>query len=111
MVPTMTPAVCTDAPAVSLAVTATVLSKADNEMQVSLTGLEPGEPIVLLFESRSLTETSVIENHPVAVSNASGHFTYKEQGFSKLAGNETNQWSVKAIHKRGVNCASVTFAQ
>jgi hypothetical protein len=111
MMPTTTPVVCADSPAVSLVVTPTVRSKAVNEIQITLTGLEPSESVALLFESKSLTGTSVIESRPIAVSDASGNFTYKEQGFSKLAGNETNQWLVKAIHKKGVNCTSVTLPQ
>ncbi len=86
----------------------TVEPAAADRVVLRLSGLQPGESLILLFSAESPTHKKVVELPlPDAVA-ADGRFAY-EESLSRLPDATENTWTVKVIHSRGVACQDVTL--
>lgn len=106
MNPTATP-VCTSLPSdMTLSVTPTSPTSA----QIEMTGLSPGEGIILIYYAEIPGQSSNrIEDMPVQTADTNGHFVYTAQGLSPLSGSTKNRWEIQIIHSRGATCTEVTL--
>lgn len=87
-----------------------VTSLSSRQIQISVTGMQPGENLVfLLIAQPTQGQTSEIEIRPQEVVGEDGSFTIVEGSLEPLPGVTINTWTVKVIHKRGVACQNVTL--
>lgn len=102
-----TPIVCTDLPEGAEMIVTPVSS---TQIQIDLTGMQPGESLVFLFIARPTeSHAGEIEIWPQEVVRQDGSFTITEGGLDPLPGNAINTWTIKVIHSRGVACQDVTL--
>ena len=105
--PSPTPAICTDLPGDAKLIVTPVSS---TQIQIDLTGMQPGESLVFLFVAQPTPgHTGEIESRPQEVVGQDGSFTITEGSLTPLPGNTLNTWTVKVIHSRGVACQDVTL--
>ncbi len=104
--PTPTLAICT-----SLPTGMTLLAKpvSTDTVTLEITGLKPGENLVLVFHAENAEYSHRIEERPVQPVGPDGSFAYTTQGLQPLRGSTVNHWEIQVVHSRGVACADVTL--
>jgi hypothetical protein len=70
-----------------------------------MSGLQPGESLILILRSHGDGHTIQMEGHPVLTADSNGQFVYVVNGLASPAG--TNHWLVQVVHSRGVACTAV----
>ena len=79
-----------------------------SNVEVMVTGLEPGENIVLMYERNLPQHTSTLVSQPSVLIGEDGKFeeSWSLGNFKPEQGVMANEWLVKVIHAQGVTCAT-----
>jgi hypothetical protein len=104
--PSPTPA-CTALPT---GMTVSVTPVSSRSALTEMTGLQPGEIPVLIFEiSSSGMGGSRLEERPIEAAGAEGNYSHVTQELYPLDDSSDNHWQVQVIHQMGVACSEVTL--
>lgn len=102
--PSPIPATCTSLPD---EMTLQVEPLGQTEALVELTGLQPGESLLVIFMSTTPGYQTTLEHRPIEVVGQDGRFTYRRNNLTQAPQSEINGWEVKVIHAGGVACTEV----
>ncbi len=100
--PPLTPATCTPLSS-GMALSSKPVSP--TAIQINMSGLQPGESLILILRSQRDGYSFQMEGHPVLTADSNGRFVYVVHGLSSPAG--TKHWMIQVVHSRGVACTSV----
>ncbi len=102
--PFPTPVICTSLPK---GMTLSAKPVSPTSLQLDITGLQPGESLILVLRSQGNGHNVQMEGHPVLTAGPDGRFVYVVQGLSPPPG--TKHWTIQVVHSRGVACTDVVL--